>query len=283
MDMEQFRSLVDDFESPRGYDLPSSRCDSSTADSETRDFRIEGIDDVSQPADEEPRLWNSVERLAPEDIPLPFGILSAGAASAATKGVPLAPTQHATSARREKKGKPPSRAPVLSTSPPLGEPAFVFRSECFQQANDNVGVAPCRGYVQRDTSRQDSRGDSSSHVASEKRGGKSTLQRQFQKTKFCRFYRDGECHAGDSCSYAHTADELQALPSLHKTKLCSKFFRQQCFKKDCNFAHGYEELKATDNMYKITYCRWFARNSCRAGANCRFAHSADELRTATPL
>eukprot|EP00928_Gymnodinium_smaydae_P089573 TRINITY_DN73519_c0_g1_i1.p1 TRINITY_DN73519_c0_g1~~TRINITY_DN73519_c0_g1_i1.p1 ORF type:complete len:247 (+),score=31.70 TRINITY_DN73519_c0_g1_i1:75-815(+) len=114
-----------------------------------------------------------------------------------------------------------------------------------------------------------------------KRAGKP-VQRQYHKTQLCRFYVRGQCYLGDECMYAHTRDELQAPPSLKKTKLCNKFLRQQCFKEDCNFAHGYKELRATDLLYKTSFCRWFARDQCKAGAYCRYAHSTAELRNEGP-
>eukprot|EP00928_Gymnodinium_smaydae_P005952 TRINITY_DN12067_c0_g2_i1.p1 TRINITY_DN12067_c0_g2~~TRINITY_DN12067_c0_g2_i1.p1 ORF type:complete len:288 (-),score=31.71 TRINITY_DN12067_c0_g2_i1:615-1478(-) len=106
----------------------------------------------------------------------------------------------------------------------------------------------------------------------------TALQRQFLKTKKCRFFDVGRCYLGDKCRFAHSDDELQSLPSLSKTKLCSDFFLRKCFKRNCKFAHGYGELRSTDVLYKTTMCRWFQRNACRAGPHCRFAHSVEELR-----
>eukprot|EP00928_Gymnodinium_smaydae_P008433 TRINITY_DN13079_c1_g1_i2.p1 TRINITY_DN13079_c1_g1~~TRINITY_DN13079_c1_g1_i2.p1 ORF type:complete len:340 (-),score=34.96 TRINITY_DN13079_c1_g1_i2:265-1284(-) len=110
----------------------------------------------------------------------------------------------------------------------------------------------------------------------------TSVKQQFHKTKICSFYQMGNCNMGDACSYAHTYAELQASPSLRKTRLCSMFFRHKCFKKDCDYAHGYDELQGTTTLFKTRLCRWYMRGLCRAGSNCRYAHNREELRNNTP-
>eukprot|EP00928_Gymnodinium_smaydae_P098061 TRINITY_DN9029_c0_g1_i1.p1 TRINITY_DN9029_c0_g1~~TRINITY_DN9029_c0_g1_i1.p1 ORF type:complete len:291 (+),score=33.19 TRINITY_DN9029_c0_g1_i1:67-939(+) len=118
------------------------------------------------------------------------------------------------------------------------------------------------------------------HAVEMNRQSETMVQRQYHKTKLCRFNRNGRCFFGDRCKFAHSVDDLQVPPSLAKTKLCINFSRGQCFDKDCNFAHGYKDLRSTNVVYKSSPCPWFARNLCRAGSRCRYAHTFEELREA---
>jgi len=67
----------------------------------------------------------------------------------------------------------------------------------------------------------------------------------FHKTKMCKFYQVGRCTRGYECIYAHSVEEMQKLPDLHKTELCTQFtFRGFCDHGDsCRFAHGSRDLQ----------------------------------------
>jgi len=101
---------------------------------------------------------------------------------------------------------------------------------------------------------------------------------KFRKTRLCRFYP--KCSKGKSCPFAHSKDELQAVPDLAKTKLCYNYFRRKCNDSNCKFAHGYQELRATEGVYKTELCRWWSYGTCKAGDSCRYAHGVEELRSA---
>ncbi|KAF4718025.1 hypothetical protein FOZ63_031473, partial [Perkinsus olseni] len=60
------------------------------------------------------------------------------------------------------------------------------------------------------------------------------------KTKVCRYFIKGRCKYGDKCTYAHSADEVQAIPDLHKTRTCYKI---NCTNQSCPFAHSIYELR----------------------------------------
>lgn len=92
-------------------------------------------------------------------------------------------------------------------------------------------------------------------VATEQNGEGSDLagikgelfRRQFKKTTMCRFFTAGKCKSGNSCAFAHTAEELHVAPDLTKTSLCTAWLNGDCSKssKQCQFAHGAQELRMT--------------------------------------
>mmetsp|Transcript_47938 Transcript_47938/g.128461 ORF Transcript_47938/g.128461 Transcript_47938/m.128461 type:complete len:210 (+) Transcript_47938:118-747(+) len=69
---------------------------------------------------------------------------------------------------------------------------------------------------------------------------------QFKKTRICRFFP--KCFKGDSCSFAHTNQELRSCPDLLKTRICAGWRAGRCALLDsnhCKFAHGPEELRGS--------------------------------------
>eukprot|EP00928_Gymnodinium_smaydae_P012705 TRINITY_DN1461_c0_g3_i1.p1 TRINITY_DN1461_c0_g3~~TRINITY_DN1461_c0_g3_i1.p1 ORF type:complete len:251 (+),score=32.41 TRINITY_DN1461_c0_g3_i1:89-841(+) len=197
------------------------------------------------------------------EIPIPSKLSCLNDAMCA-KGFPPGLAQHSSNAQGKDK-----QAPKLIS---------LFNGLEPNETNHNFSFQPCDDL---DTASQDTFKEAFLLALTAKRAGRS-MQRQCHKTQLCRFYARGQCYLGNECLYAHTRDELQAAPSLKKTRLCQNFLRQQCLKKDCNFAHGYKELRSTDVFYKTTFCRWFARNACKAGEHCRYAHSIAELRDDGP-
>jgi len=104
------------------------------------------------------------------------------------------------------------------------------------------------------------------------------IRGQFRKTKMCTFHRKNRCVLGSKCSFAHTKAEMLPTPNLEKTRLCFKYFRNQCYDHDCKFAHGYADLRATEKVYKTELCRWSTHGWCKAGNACRYAHTQEEIR-----
>jgi len=104
------------------------------------------------------------------------------------------------------------------------------------------------------------------------------IREQFHKTKMCKFFLDGTCARGATCSYAHSSTNLKESPDLAKTRLCQNFMNKKCFDPECPFAHGRHELRYTTGVYKTELCRWSAIGKCKDGATCRFAHKPEELR-----
>ena len=69
------------------------------------------------------------------------------------------------------------------------------------------------------------------------------------KVKLCKnFMKDGSCHYGDKCNFAHGHQELRLIDDrnyTYKTRLC-KYFEKDgycSFGEKCIYAHGIEELK----------------------------------------
>ena len=106
---------------------------------------------------------------------------------------------------------------------------------------------------------------------------RSCLHRQLRKTKFCMYHLQGICHFGDDCAFAHGCNQLQKMPNLHKTRLCTAFASGECNDAECTFAHSEEELRSTDVFYKKNLCMWYEKGRCRNGRQCRFAHGIEEV------
>jgi hypothetical protein len=70
------------------------------------------------------------------------------------------------------------------------------------------------------------------------------------------------------------------MPNLRKTKLCLRFSQGCCAAgADCKFAHSDQELRATVDFYKTSQCSdWAANGECSRGDSCRYAHGVNELR-----
>eukprot|EP00933_Yihiella_yeosuensis_P045642 TRINITY_DN4103_c0_g3_i2.p1 TRINITY_DN4103_c0_g3~~TRINITY_DN4103_c0_g3_i2.p1 ORF type:complete len:276 (+),score=53.87 TRINITY_DN4103_c0_g3_i2:93-920(+) len=115
-------------------------------------------------------------------------------------------------------------------------------------------------------------------------------------TKFCDFYRYGNCLKGSSCTFAHDVNSMQAQPDLRKTVLCIPFSKGYCRSgASCNFAHGRKELRhqsrssmAPEDMSYAkscpdvkdedvkapklqTVCTRFLKGKCRSKA-CKYLH-----------
>lgn len=66
----------------------------------------------------------------------------------------------------------------------------------------------------------------------------------FKKTQMCKFFQLNMCNRGDACAFAHNEHELQPVPDLHKTKMCTTWLKQrECFDLDCPYAHSRNELR----------------------------------------
>ncbi|CAK0851625.1 unnamed protein product [Prorocentrum cordatum] len=85
---------------------------------------------------------------------------------------------------------------------------------------------------------------------------KTALSKQMTKTKMCDFHAQGKCTRGAQCSFAHSQEELQAMPDLRKTRICRAFTQGKCNDANCKFAHGTEELRETGLCYKTQLCTW---------------------------
>lgn len=65
----------------------------------------------------------------------------------------------------------------------------------------------------------------------------------FHKTTMCIFQASGKCKKGGHCKFAHSPEELRAVPDLSQTRVCAAFMSGCCLDIDCSFAHGKEEVK----------------------------------------
>lgn len=70
-------------------------------------------------------------------------------------------------------------------------------------------------------------------------------QKTFHKTKLCKFYAQGKCFKGAACGYAHQQADLQPQPDLYRTQICVAFDRWGSCKlgESCPYAHGAEQLR----------------------------------------
>eukprot|EP00746_Dinoflagellata_sp_MGD_P166861 gnl/MRDRNA2_/MRDRNA2_97040_c0_seq1.p1 gnl/MRDRNA2_/MRDRNA2_97040_c0~~gnl/MRDRNA2_/MRDRNA2_97040_c0_seq1.p1 ORF type:complete len:366 (+),score=55.98 gnl/MRDRNA2_/MRDRNA2_97040_c0_seq1:80-1177(+) len=104
------------------------------------------------------------------------------------------------------------------------------------------------------------------------------LSQALTKTRMCKFHLLGKCFKGTDCGFAHNGDELQPLPNLSRTRLCQVLLQTgRCNNKNCSYAHSNDEL-VLDSCRKTKFCRFWQVGKCNLGAECRFAHSVEELR-----
>ncbi|SOV15885.1 zinc finger protein, putative [Plasmodium gaboni] len=102
---------------------------------------------------------------------------------------------------------------------------------------------------------------------------------KYYRIKLCQYFKEGICHKGDNCSYAHSTDELRNYFSFKKTKICEMWLKNKCGNIDCVYAHGELELRATPDFFKTKLCKFFNTSGmCPLFDNCRHAHGQEELR-----
>jgi len=107
------------------------------------------------------------------------------------------------------------------------------------------------------------------------------IYHDFYKTKLCPLNLLSICIKGNSCTFAHSEEELREAPNLIKTKLCGPYMKGYCkFGDRCCFAHGERELRSTPDLYKTAICNLWKQGKCPSGHTCRFAHGIDDLRPA---
>ncbi|CBZ55083.1 putative zinc finger (CCCH type) protein [Neospora caninum Liverpool] len=110
------------------------------------------------------------------------------------------------------------------------------------------------------------------------------MKLQFYKTKMCPWMAQGRCLRGLTCQYAHSECELSPLPNLVKTRMCELLtLTGSCprLASECKFAHTADELRSTEIFARSKMCPLFLSGRCTANENCRYAHSAQELRKAS--
>jgi len=75
--------------------------------------------------------------------------------------------------------------------------------------------------------------------------GASVDRQLLVKTRMCKFFVEGKCHRGKSCTFAHSTKELHAPPDLFRSQLCAEFMETGgCrYGAACRFAHGVEQLR----------------------------------------
>jgi hypothetical protein len=64
---------------------------------------------------------------------------------------------------------------------------------------------------------------------------------------------------------------------LTKTKMCAFFSRGRCASTNCRYAHSADELRILPNLQKTKLCRAFLQGHCGED-NCPFAHGEEDLR-----
>jgi len=76
-------------------------------------------------------------------------------------------------------------------------------------------------------------------VASERR-----LKKLCKKTKMCRFVAKAACNRGEDCLFAHSVEDLAAMPDLSRTKMCRTLrVTGNCTDPYCAFTHSKTEMR----------------------------------------
>lgn len=58
------------------------------------------------------------------------------------------------------------------------------------------------------------------------------------KVDMCKFFLQGMCMRGTSCTFAHSASELQQRPNFYRTMPCFKFMKEGKCSPDCKYKHS---------------------------------------------
>lgn len=73
---------------------------------------------------------------------------------------------------------------------------------------------------------------------------RARMRNKFYKIKMCHFVATGTCKKPNSCSFAHSPEELLPMPDLRNTKTCPNILIDgRCEDKECRFAHAKDELR----------------------------------------
>lgn len=104
------------------------------------------------------------------------------------------------------------------------------------------------------------------------------------KTRLCNFHVRGACTKGQSCPFAHGAEDLLPSPDFEKTSVCPVMLNNgKCDKPRCRYAHSADELRSAPGLLKTKMCSFHLNGLCVVGEACRFAHTVEELREAVLL
>mmetsp|Transcript_65251 Transcript_65251/g.147211 ORF Transcript_65251/g.147211 Transcript_65251/m.147211 type:complete len:396 (-) Transcript_65251:66-1253(-) len=88
----------------------------------------------------------------------------------------------------------------------------------------------------------------SSEASRKQELGQTRTRNKFFRTKMCSFQVMGKCRKKGACSFAHTAEEMNPLPDLRRTKLCPIFTTMGVCKDSlCPFAHDKDELRIQES------------------------------------
>jgi len=87
-----------------------------------------------------------------------------------------------------------------------------------------------------------------------------------------------EDKAGNPKNQLKGQGENAVMLQLNKTKMCAFFERGKCASTDCRYAHSASELRPSPNLQKTKICRAFMQGDCQDGENCGFAHGEGDLR-----
>jgi len=117
---------------------------------------------------------------------------------------------------------------TLSEARPMTKPPWAMGSE----GNGERGVGAA---VLRQPAEQTAAGDPFTGA------GRATLR----KSRMCTFFASQKCTRGESCAFAHSAEEVQPQPDWYRTKLCRSFMQTGlCTNgEDCHYAHGVDNLR----------------------------------------
>eukprot|EP00747_Dinoflagellata_sp_TGD_P151881 gnl/TRDRNA2_/TRDRNA2_177249_c0_seq3.p1 gnl/TRDRNA2_/TRDRNA2_177249_c0~~gnl/TRDRNA2_/TRDRNA2_177249_c0_seq3.p1 ORF type:complete len:552 (-),score=153.37 gnl/TRDRNA2_/TRDRNA2_177249_c0_seq3:101-1756(-) len=100
----------------------------------------------------------------------------------------------------------------------------------------------------------------------------------FLKTKLCKFHIVGKCQAGEACHFAHSTDELHALPEGLETRDANA---RKAVKKD-DEKQSNKSCASLTSKYRTQLCMKLIKTGKCDEPNCTYAHSREELRSVPP-
>ncbi|ESQ40686.1 hypothetical protein EUTSA_v10015883mg [Eutrema salsugineum] len=81
----------------------------------------------------------------------------------------------------------------------------------------------------------------------------------------CPAFRNGACHRGDTCEFAHGVFEYWLHPARYRTRACNA--GNLCQRKVCFFAHAPEQLRQSEGKHRCRYAYRPVRTTAARGGN----------------
>eukprot|EP00419_Tripos_fusus_P051565 CAMPEP_0172822420 /NCGR_PEP_ID=MMETSP1075-20121228/16666_1 /TAXON_ID=2916 /ORGANISM="Ceratium fusus, Strain PA161109" /LENGTH=321 /DNA_ID=CAMNT_0013663409 /DNA_START=48 /DNA_END=1013 /DNA_ORIENTATION=- len=140
---------------------------------------------------------------------------------------------------------------------PVGENmglSFSRQSTEFVEGGLNSQSGPALEAARQDTKAQQPSDNGT--VSSPSSPNRARMRNKFYKIKMCHFVSTGTCKKINTCSFAHSPEELLPMPDLRNTKACPNLLRDgTCEDQDCRYAHATDELRNFKQAKELTMQR----------------------------